>query len=490
MRALRFLTVAAAAFIISPAPAYAHGFGRSQALPLPYWLYIFGINAVILATFVMIALSMEHRPTGGTYPRLDLLSVRPLRVLLTGRWLPAALRLLSVALLVLIVLCGLLGNQDPASNLAPVFVWISWWVGFSFFTALVGNIWPLVNPWEILFERASGPARRLGLRSPELRVPYPAALGVWPALVLFAAFAWVETVYEGSSNPFNLALLILLYSAITWTGMAVFGREVWLRRGEAFSVFFGILARFAPTEVRTAGACKGCDACRISGECVNCYECFARAAPGHREINLRPPAVGLGLPERVPPGQMTFVLFMLAIVTYDSLRETPLWTASGIPPTAGLLALPLVFLGLYLGFVRLSRRVSRSRVPPGRLATAYVYSLVPIAVAYQVAHYLSYLLVQGQAAIALISDPFGWGWNLFGTAGYRVHAVLDASLVWYLQVALILAGHILAVYLAHAVALRTFKDPLPAARSQYPMMALMVFYTVFSLWILSQPVAG
>jgi hypothetical protein len=116
---------------------------------------------------------------------------------------------------------------------------------------------------------------------------------------------------------------------------------------------------------------------------------------------------------------------------------------------------------------------------------------VSIAIAYQVAHYYTYLLIQGQAIIALLSDPFGWGWNLFGTAGYKINAALvGADFVWYSQVALIVAGHVIAVYLAHVTALRLMRNQRLAVRSQYPMLALMILYTVFSLWILSQPIVS
>jgi hypothetical protein len=128
-------------------------------------------------------------------------------------------------------------------------------------------------------------------------------------------------------------------------------------------------------------------------------------------------------------------------------------------------------------------------VPLGRLAGAYVYTLVPIAIAYQIAHYYTYLLIQGQAMIAYVSDPFGWGWDLFGTAGYEIRVgVVGAAFVWYSQVALIVGGHGAAVYLAHLVSLRLLGSPKLALRSQLPMLGLMIPYTVFSLWILTQPI--
>lgn len=279
--------------------------------------------------------------------------------------------------------------------------------------------------------------------------------------------------------------------------MSLFGKDVWLRRGEVFSVFFGILAKFAPTEVRSATprSCEGCGDCPAGCEgCVNCYGCFERAAPGDRELNLRPPAVGLARPVEPTPGLLAFVVLMLASVTYDGLTATPLWAGlRGLPGpvvgTAGLLAVPLLFFALYAGFVKLSQLFGAGDVSFGCLARAYAYSLVPIALVYQVAHYYTLLLYQRQMVIVYASDPFGWGWNLFGTADYQMNvAVVGAAFVWYSQVALIVAGHVVAVYLAHVVALRLFGDPRRALRSQYPVLALMVVYTVSSLWILSQPI--
>jgi hypothetical protein len=263
-----------------PGEALAHGFGVRSDLPVPFWLYAYGAAAAVVLTFLLL---MNARPVPHRYPRFDLLRMGWFRAVFARRPLLLVLRLLSVALFFLVILSGLLGNQTPEDNFAPTFVWIIWWVGLSFFTALVGNVWPLVNPWKILFEWTDGLARRLLGVGLELREPYPEGWGVWPAVVLYAAFVWVELVFYGSSVPLSIALFAFLYSMLTWGGMAVFGKDMWLRGGEAFSVFFGILGRFAPTEVRVTNpeACKDCDApCPAAdGECVNCYECFARAAP-------------------------------------------------------------------------------------------------------------------------------------------------------------------------------------------------------------------
>ena len=227
---------------------------------------------------------------------------------------------------------------------------------------------------------------------------------------------------------------------------------------------------------------------------MNCYECFARAAPQERELNLRPPAVGLGLPEKALPGTAAFVVVVLAGVTFDGLLETPLWLeivrVTPVTQTLGVVLLPALFFGIYLGFVGLSRILGGGGEGGfGRFAAAYAFSLVPIAIAYQMAHYYTYLLIQGQMIISLVSDPLGWGWNLFGTADFQPrYGIVGAGFVWYSQVALIVAGHVVAVYLAHSISLRLLRDPARAFLSQLPMLVLMVLYTITSLWILAQPI--
>jgi hypothetical protein len=499
MRRVAASALAFSLFLAGACPALAHGFGPTYDIPIPLWLYLYGAAAAVVLSFLPLALfSRKERDAPYRYPRFDLFRIPSLRKVLTSRLLTGGLRLLSIVLFVVVVIAGLIGLQS-GFNFAPTFVWVMWWVGLSLFTAFVGNLWPLVNPWRVVFDWAEGLVRRLGYSGRlELEEPYPEALGIWPAVGFYLVFVWIENVFSGSYVPRNIALFALVYSLITLYGMSFFGKETWLRRGDAFSVFFGLLGRFAPTEVRVKDrdVCLGCDGCvdDAGRGCVNCYECFARAAPDRRELNLRPPAVGLGLPEKVTPGGAAFVIVVLAGVTFDGLLETPLWLEilrlTPMTQTLGTILLPLLFFGIYLGFVELSRLLGGGGEGGfRRFAAAYAFSLVPIAIAYQVAHYYTYLLVQGQMIVSLVSDPLGWGWNLFGTADFEPrYGIVGAGFVWYSQVALIVAGHVIAVYLAHSISLRLLRDPGRALWSQLPMLVLMVLYTMTSLWILAQPI--
>jgi hypothetical protein len=123
------------------------------------------------------------------------------------------------------------------------------------------------------------------------------------------------------------------------------------------------------------------------------------------------------------------------------------------------------------------------------LLRRFVFTLVPISLAYHIAHYFSYLLIGGQYAIPFLSDPFLLGWNLLGTVSYRVDVgLVDPRLQWYVAIIAIVLGHVIAVWLAHVTALRTFSRPRTALATQLPMLSLMVAYTMCSLWILSQPI--
>ena len=520
--------------VLFPAAVYAHGFGERYDLPLPLGYFAVGGGLAVVLSFAVIGFFVGATTADGGYPRLNLFRGRPLRILLTGPGY-GLLRTAALFLFLLVIATGLFGTQRPVNNLTPTFVWIIWWVGMGFAVALLGNLWAVVNPWKTIFDLAETIYRRF---KPQGELDggrnYPETWGVWPAAILFFAFAWIENALPDAAAPALLAGLIIAYSILTLGGMYLFGPQQWLRQGEVFSVIYGILTRFAITEVRAVDPdlCRECNApqCRVKagdfilqqvqdergdsrdgGGCVDCYECFELAEM--RELNLRPPAIGLNQPGHgrgiIVPGMTALALLLLATVTFDGFSDTPEWaTVLGfflertpaltspyfnglvIANTLGLLAFPLLFAALYRGVAGLMRRMAGNAGPDaGALMAAFVFSLVPIALAYHFAHYLGFLLIQGQLIIPLASDPFGYGWDLFGGAGYGVNiAITNARFIWFFALTVIVAGHIIAVYLAHLRAGEIYRTRRAALKSQIPMLALMVFYTVASLWIISRPI--
>lgn len=466
----------AAALPLVGSQAFAHGFGARYDLPVPLGLYLFGAGAAVILSFAVVAWFLRERAGEHAYRAVDLFRWRAFRRLASPA-VVRAVRVLSVALFALVVLAALFGTSDPDRNLAPVTVWVVWWIGLAYVSALVGDVWRLVNPWKIVFEWVEALARRVDPEStPTFGLRLPAWVGVWPAFVLFLGFAWLEIVSPRSALPGTVANAILLYSAVTWSGMVLFGKEPWLRRGEAFTLAFGLFARFAPLEVREGG----------NGE--------------PRVLVLRPYGVGLLTEESVSTSRMAFVVLLLATVTFDGFTSTTAWVdilvssyrtlpSISLVTSLGLLAAPVVFLALYLltcAAMALAADRDRGSLELGR---RFVLTLVPIALSYHLGHYLTYLLIQGQLFFPLLADPFGAGWTLFGPQDYSVDVnVVPPSFAWYTAVLAVVAGHVVAVWLAHVVALRTFGTRIAALRSQLPMLALMVAYTVISLWILAAPI--
>ncbi len=500
------LACLAVALAVGVRPAYAHGFGERYDLPVPLNMFLIGAAATVTLSFVVIGLFVGRRPGELNYPRLNLLRLPAVGPAISQPVVLALIRAVSVAVFALVILAGLIGTDKPIDNLSPTFVWIIWWVGMGYVSALLGNVWALVNPWKIIYEWVEWLFGSDSNDGEGVLYRYPERWSVWPAMVLFFAFAWTENVYSSASQPSRLALLVLLYSTITWAGMAVFGKHQWLRHGEAFSVLFGFFARFSPTEVRVAGRglCSTCDLGCIdsASHCVDCYQCFERASPGDRQLNLRPYAVGLALPQRVTTATAAFVVLALATVTFDGFQDTGVWAdvqnaaldglgSAGvdIANTLGLIMIPTLFLLVYLGFSWGIRQMSGVRHTVPDTARAFVFSLVPIALAYNLAHFISLLAIQGQLIIPLASDPFGFDWDIFGSADYQVNLnAINAKFVWFVSVIAIVLGHIISVYIAHLVSLGRMPDTSSALRSQYPMLVLMVLYTATSLWIIAQPI--
>ena len=471
---------AAALFVcLAVVSASAHGFGQRYELPLPLSFYFIGGAAAVVFSFLVVGLFMRQARIPSASARIDLLA-HPFGRLFEHLALP--LKLIVLVLFLVAIYAGFFGSQDPYRNIAPTLVWIIGWVGLAYVSALIGDVWAVINPWRTLFDAADWLYRRNTGQPLSLNWSYPPALGVWPAVVLLLAFSWTELVYPNPAVPSHIAGFALAYSVLTWSGMLLFGRDAWLRHGEVFSLVFGTFARFAPTEVVVADP--------VSGR--------------HSSWTLRPFAAGL-VGETASPSMAAFVLLLLSTVLYDGLLGTPEWAALErilTAPLAGfgepaalavrtvcLIAFWLLFLGTYRLVSALISWVVGGIRSPREIAQSFAFTLIPIAIGYHVAHYFLFLLVQGQYIVPLISDPFGYGWNLFGTISYRPDiAIVGARFAWYLAVSAVVLGHIVAVYLAHVRAMQIFDARAAVLGSQVPLTALMVVYTFVSLSILAEPI--
>jgi hypothetical protein len=445
--------VGAAVWVATTAsPAAAHGLGGRLDLPVPIWLFVYGAAVAVIISFVALGVLWKEPRLEEGAPGRPLAG--PLQRILTSPAVEWIVRSVSVALFLVVFVAAAAGADAPGQNLAPVFVFVWFWVGMAFVHALFGNWWVTLSPWDTV-------ARFLGIGDRPRRA-YPLAWGKWPAAILMFGFVWLELVYPFAASPRTLAVAIGVYSTITLVGMMVFGRAAWNRNGEAFAVYFGLLSLLAPVTRRDDGT-----------------------------VTLRP-LLG-GLPSLRPqPGLVAFVMVLIGSTTFDGFSGSTIWdrwtaglstVPAALAGTAGLLGV----IGLVASAYALAMTAASAvaRIPWHPLSVRFVHSLVPIAFAYAVAHYFSFLVLEGQGGIPLLSDPFGAGWDLFGTADYAINfALLSAVAIWYVQVAAIVIGHIAGVVLAHDRSIAAFRDGR-ALRTQYALLAIMVMFTVGGLLILS-----
>ena len=400
------------------------------------------------------------RPLGGGLSRLVL---GPVRIVVQA---------ISVVLFLVVLAAALVGSSDPFENLAPTWVFVIFWLGLPLLSLLFGNVWRALSPWRALADAFVWVWERLGREARPLAV-YPERFGRYPGAVALLAFVALELCYSDPSNPRALAFAIALYSYVALFGMLAFGRRSWTERGEGFAILFAYIARIAPLVVRDG------------------------------RIRLRIPLTGLAGVEHVP-GSVLFLAVALGSVGFDGYSRTTKWQdlAARVeapyildrPGTGELLVSGLNLAGLLLGIALVllaflaACAIARSTVSaPRPLAPEFALSLVPIALVYAVAHYFSLFVIQGQFVVPLLSDPFGRGWDMFGTAGVQPNlGVLGPNTIWYVQAASLVLGHVAGLTVAHDRAVTIFRDRQDALRSQYAMLALMVVYTVGGLWLLSR----
>jgi hypothetical protein len=373
---------------------------------------------------------------------------------------------------VLVFAAAAVGMTDPFRNLAPTWIYVIFWLGIPLLSVLLGDVWRALSPWRALAdayvwarERTGGEARPLA--------EYPAQWGRWPGAGLLFLFGALELAYTDPANPRVLALAIGLYTYIALFGMAAFGRETWVRNGEAFAVLFGFFALISPWGVKDG------------------------------RVRVRIPFAALSARETTP-GTIAFLAVMLGSVGFDGFSRTTGWQnlvarvegpyIVDQPRLGELLVTGLHLAGLMLACLAVATAflaacwIAQDMVNASRSLTAdFVLSLVPIAFVYEVAHYFSLFLTQGQFVFPLLSDPFGRGWDLIGLADYVPNlAPLSPDNVWYVQVGALVSGHVAGLTVAHDRAVTIFADRTAALRSQYAMLALMVLYTVGGLWLLSR----
>ncbi len=466
-------------------PAGAHGFGYRYDLPLPLYLYLFGSGTIVFITF--LALVFWQTKSINLAKVKFIWNISPHFIFFFHKFAKPIVGTISLVIFLSLVSIGFFGHQNTLKNLLPVSIWVLWWVGFVCITALCVNTWSILNPWTFCFRIAEH------IFGKEIKFSaYPDWLGFWPSALFLSIFLWIELIWPRSQIPLSLATLIIFYSLTTWAGMIIYGQKSWIKHAEVFSVLFSLLGRFAPLQIRQGG----------------------------KTFSLQPHGFGLLNKSRSPIGLVFVIIILLSGLNFDGFMATESWdkiqlyvlginslnptfqtlhkyfgNLQTVLQTAGLFAFLFLFLMAYT-LVCFATKIMLDRSDPSgksqiSLQTVlehFVITLLPIAIGYHVAHYLSYLLIAGQLAIPLLSDPYGLGWNFLGTNSYQIHiGIINARTAWHVTLASIILGHVLSIFLSHVRSLE-LAPRKNQSMIELPMVTLMVFYTGISLWILAQPI--
>jgi hypothetical protein len=454
----------------------AHALIARSDLPIPAWLFAWGASIVLIVSF--FALSAAWREPRFENEHWSALEAGVSRALLG---LPAQIfcGALGVALLGVSVYTGLKGTEAPDRNFALTFIYVTCWLGFPAVSVVFGNVFRPFNPWRATGRAVGGAFQAIaGQRFAHLA--YPRALGRWPAAAGLVAVVWLEIVYGVSGgvavgvSPHALAVAILAYSVYTLAMMVIFGVEEWCETGEIFSVYFGMFSRLG----------------------------FLGVSDGR--LGVRRP-LSAATSWATVPGSLAVVIASISTTSFDGAQEgafkgalesTFKWLLDrSVEPTIALRAADTIWIGITLVGVSLVYLIGvrgmagvEGAPPFAKLRSGFAHTLIPIAFAYLVAHYFSLFVFQEQAQFTyLLSDPLGTATtDLFGTASGGIDfKVLSANAIWYVQVGALIVGHVTGLTLAHDRATAWWGDYRQAARSQYWMLAVMVAFTCFGLYLLS-----
>jgi hypothetical protein len=431
----------------------AHAISGRSDLPLPLPLFIYGAGFALVASFVALrALWGDPHLAAAADGRA------------APKGLDAAVRVASVVLhvvgllgFVVVLGAALFGAADSTRNIAPVAVYVVFWVGLQLLSALLGDVWRPLSPFETL-------GRALARWLPADDGPSHH----WPAAAMLLGFAWLELAYHSPAQPRVVAAALVVYSAVLAIGLLRVGPR-WLRMADGFGVLFSFISLIAPVF-------RGDDG----------------------RLRFRVPFSGLATLRPIP-GTVAVIEVALGATAFDGTSRSAFWRnltagqtgwSRTATATVGLLAVTgAVVIAYELACSQITRFTSGPRRDgaPDRDDDAterFAHSLIPIALAYAIAHYFSAFVFEVQSAYALASDPFGRSWDLFGTAARTIdYSVISSAGIAYVQAGAIVVGHVAGVVIAHDRAVEDL-PPKAAARSQYPLLAVMVAYTVAGLALL------
>ena len=458
-------------FIFVPSVSFSHGLNVRYELPIPLYIYLISSAFIIFVTLLFSKYFLNKY--------IEASKNIAERHLYNNKWIGS----LGFTVILFLIYAGYYGDQGPLNNIINVLIWVWFWVGFAYLSIFSGRFWPKVNPWFSPFSfiirslyqfKWIKKIRRKSIR--EISI-----LGI----ILLIIFVWFAIVYPGREVPKNLSLFLIIYSFITFLGMLIYGRVRWFAYAEIFSIYFGMLGR------------------------IGIFSPYYK----NKKYNIRMPFSGI-LMGKGSIYSAIFIIIAVASISFDGVLETKFWYDFKVSLISNFFFIPIlklllswfgnleiildslgiIFMPIVLAlFFSLScvkgLKYFKQDYTIKKLIIIFAPSLIPIAAAYHVAHYFSFLLIAGQLAFPLLSDPLNLGWDLFGTENYKVNPyVINAKIGWSVILFSVIVGHMGSIVISQKIAYTLVVNKKNAIKAHLPLSFFMILYTIFSLWILSEPI--
>ena len=470
-RARRFAAVVLA-LALATGTVRAHGAalrGSSSSLAIPTWLFLSTGGAVVGASFLLATFATDRR-----FVRRSHDWTRPIAAPV-GVLRSYVAPVVGLGGLVVVLAFGFgaatgFAPADPQQNLAVLVVWVGWWAGYVMTLYLVGNTWPALNPFRTISRALPGLGRE-----------YPERWGAWPAVVGLLALVFVEVTLPLAEDPVVLAAAVAAYGVVSVAGAVAFGVDDWFANADPVGRAFAHYGRVAPL----ARGDDGGIVLRVPGSGL------VDAAGSTDES----PAVADGANDATDGGPLAdaggvaFVVALVFATTYDGFVATPAWRtvaeAVYVPALPGVVLYAVAYVLGYLAFVAVYRWAARNGRESGdtfvavdELARRFAPPLLAIAAGYHLAHYLGFFVTLSLPLAIAVTNPI---------APPAPELFVLPSFFGGISIMAVLVGHLVAVWVAHAIGFELFPERLQAVRAQYAFVAVMIAYTTLSLWIVSQP---
>lgn len=506
---------------------------------IPNEAFFVGIIVILLASFTLFE---RHGSKPRVYWKLELTRWPPLARAMKSRWFQPAIQLPVVIGFIAVIVIGLIGSQEPGRNLAPVLTWNIWWIGLIFMVLLFGNLWCQMCPWTAIpdwfMRRGFTPVRKIA----SLNRKYPRfKLWMWPAIVLFGFITWLEIIFDAANRPWLTSVFGILMVALSWLLLVIYERKAMCRYVCFVGRVSGQYAMMGMLELRRRDpeVCKACKtkdcyhgnergypcpthefmgAMKENEYCTLCTECVKSCPHDNIGLSLRSSGADVLNPHRSRADEAYMALLIFIVSAFHGAAMIPLWMewesllrgaiidaqaalfgadvlgfsgSQGGMMTFTLMMLACIFVpGVLYWLLCAAMRLASGRPDIGvrKLFIKFSYTLLPIALFYHLAHNAVHVFWEWSKVWRLISDPLGWGHDIFGTARAPLTALWSPESIWYLQVALVVIGHIYGIYVAQREAVRVYGgDRKAALRVHIVMMLGMIAMSLLSLWLLAQP---